>query len=83
MSGAVEKNGTGVRAEVEKNGTGIDWRELQRRVSRGLATESDAEPVEKIGLMNVAHRIRNGQAGHSDTVQIVLQLALTGREVAW
>lgn len=68
--------------EIEKNGTGIDWRELQRRVSRGLATEADAGPVENIGLMNVAHRIRNGQAGHGDAVQIALQVEMTGRDVA-
>jgi len=68
--------------QIEKSGTGIDWREIQRRVSRGMGTESDARPVEQIGLMNVAHRIRSGHAGHSDALQIALQLALTGCEVA-
>lgn len=71
MSGAIEKNGTGQRAEV-------NWRELYRRVSRGQATATDAEPVEKIGLLPQAIRIRNGLANHNDALLIALQVELTG-----
>ena len=69
-------------AAIEKNGTGIDWRSLYRRVSSGLATEADAGPVEQIGLLPQALRIRNGLANHNDALVIALQVELTGREVA-
>lgn len=67
-----------VQGSIEKNGTGVDWRELYRRVSRGTATCDDAEPVERIGLLPQAIRIRNGMAGNQDALVIALQVELTG-----
>lgn len=69
-------------AAIEKGGTGIDWRNLYRRVCNGMATEADAGPVEEIGLLPQALRIRNGLANHQDALVIALQVELTGQEVA-
>lgn len=63
---------------IEKNGTGIDWRELYSRVSIGTATATDAERVERIGLLPQAARIRTGMANHQDALLIALQVELTG-----
>lgn len=68
--------------EIEKNGTGVDWRELYRRVSTGQATVADARPVEQIGLLPQAIRIRSGLADHHDALLIALQVELTGEVAA-
>lgn len=49
------------------------WTALVRRVGSGMATEADADPVEKIGLLPQALRIRSGRATHKDAILINIQ----------
>lgn len=53
--------------------TDDQWRDLSRRVGNGLATADDAEPVEQIGLMDQAIKIRQGTADYTDSMHIHLQ----------
>jgi hypothetical protein len=52
------------------------WTALVKRVGTGMATKDDADPVEQIGLLPQAIRIRSGSATHKDAVLINIQAGM-------